>query len=233
MIFDEILSDAASAYPNEACGLVVRSASGLRVVPAKNLSPVPREHSVMDPRVWRQVAEGETVVATYHSHPDGVAQASPVDLVECDRSEVSMLIVGYPRGDLVRIEPTGSSRGIPYAGRPYRYGVLDCFTLIQDWYQRERQHLINRVDAPEGWWDRGESVFVDHVEKSGFRPLVVGEDPAYGDLILFQVQSRVPNHLGIHLGSQAFLHQPRNRLSTVDTYSGPWERMTYNTYRLK
>ena len=56
----------------------------------------------------------------------------------------------------------------------------------------------------------GLNYFDDLFEKFGFREV---QDPKIGDGILFKVYCNVPNHCGIYLGEDVFLHHAINRIS--------------------
>ncbi|MBV7255177.1 M67 family metallopeptidase [Pacificimonas sp. WHA3] len=82
---------AVSAYPDEACGLLlgrVGDAEGVQVIvetrPAQNISPTPRRAFEIDPAALFQAQRGARqggprLLGYYHSHPDGDLQPSPRD----------------------------------------------------------------------------------------------------------------------------------------------------------
>ena len=86
----QVVEAAEAAYPGECCGLLVGRQTPKGVVevtrahPAANLGKQPNRFEI-DPRLWvdlaRALGKGPTkVVGLYHSHPDGPAQPSAVDL---------------------------------------------------------------------------------------------------------------------------------------------------------
>jgi proteasome lid subunit RPN8/RPN11 len=80
-----ILAEAARAFPEEACGLLLgRNGQIERALPAANIHPIPQAHFEIDPqalvdahRAARQ--DGPDVLGYYHSHPCGPAQPSATD----------------------------------------------------------------------------------------------------------------------------------------------------------
>jgi proteasome lid subunit RPN8/RPN11 len=99
----QIMDAAEAAYPNECCGLLVghRQPNGVvevtRVHPSANLRPQ-RDRFEIDPRLWVDLARAlgkgpHQVVGLYHSHPDGPAQPSAVDLQAAWGEELVWLIV--------------------------------------------------------------------------------------------------------------------------------------------
>jgi proteasome lid subunit RPN8/RPN11 len=84
----EIRGEAATRYPNEACGLLLGSLASTgvhvtRTVPCENLAdPDDRGHAFMiDPREIFAVgrADGAALVGFFHSHPDAEAVPSVAD----------------------------------------------------------------------------------------------------------------------------------------------------------
>jgi proteasome lid subunit RPN8/RPN11 len=98
----QIMDAAEAAYPQECCGLLVghRQPNGVvtvvRVHASANLRPQ-RGRFEIDPGLWvdlsRALGKGpHQVVGLYHSHPDGPAQPSAVDLKAAWGEELVWLI---------------------------------------------------------------------------------------------------------------------------------------------
>lgn len=99
----QIVDAAEAAYPNECCGLLigVQHKNGVhevkRVAASRNLGKAPNRFEI-DPQLWVDVTRahraGPTrVVGLYHSHPDGPAQPSAIDLEAAWGEELVWLIV--------------------------------------------------------------------------------------------------------------------------------------------
>lgn len=220
MILEEMMQHAAEAAPHEACGLVVMAGKKHRLVRARNLADQPTLHFDLDPEAWLDVKDHEEVIGIYHSHPNGRAQPSQADRTSCELSGLPWHIVGYPSGEYTRIEPCGYEA--PYLERPYVWGVHDCYTLICDWYRREFGIQLEPVLCKEGWWNRGENLYVELFASRGF--VEVKDEPREGDVLLIQVNSPVPNHGAIHLGNGTILQHVQGRLSTKDRWGGVWAK---------
>jgi proteasome lid subunit RPN8/RPN11 len=84
-VFAALLSQAAAAAPNEACGLLLGSPDrAVRAVPARNVHPTPQTHFEIDPAalIAAHKAErqrGAAIAGYWHSHPGGGAAPSTTD----------------------------------------------------------------------------------------------------------------------------------------------------------
>ena len=83
--FDEIVTQARRAAPQECCGLLLGRGDAVEeVFPGRNVDDSPRTRYVMDPqdelRAFRLMDErGWDLVGIYHSHPETDAYPSETD----------------------------------------------------------------------------------------------------------------------------------------------------------
>ena len=84
---DALTAHLERAWPEEGCGAILRhEASGaLRFVPLPNVHPSPRTHYEIPPEAMLSLEreaqrEGERLTCFVHSHPDGAAELSAVDI---------------------------------------------------------------------------------------------------------------------------------------------------------
>ena len=221
---------AAGEYPNECCGLVVRRPGDVEAVywPCRNASTEPGRQFVIDARDWAAAEDAGELLAVCHSHPDASANPSSADRAMCERSGLPWIIVGWPSAVLKRVAPEGWQA--PLVGREFSYGVLDCYTLIQDYYARELGVLLPDFDrAHDGWWkaQAGRSalnLYRDGFAAAGF--LEVAGPPQVHDVLLMQVAADVENHGAVYAGDGVILHHLYGRLSAREVYGGYWTRVT-------
>jgi proteasome lid subunit RPN8/RPN11 len=82
-----MLAAAQNAHPNEACGLLLGTATHIALAQeCTNVAPDPRHHFEIDPAALiaahRAARDGGMAVAGYfHSHPNGLARPSTTDCV--------------------------------------------------------------------------------------------------------------------------------------------------------
>lgn len=222
-----MLEHAAVEAPRECCGLLLDGGDGLYYRPARNLAAGPAGHDrfTLDPEAWLTADTFGPAVAIVHSHPNASANPSMADRVGCERSGLPWLIVGWPSGAVVQLDPEGWQA--PLEGRAFHHGVLDCYTLVQDWYRREWNLLLPDFEREDGWWERGRglNLYRDGLAAAGFE-LVDTDQPQRGDGLLMRVLSEVENHAAVYLGDGMMLHHPYGQLSRRERWDWPWQRRT-------
>lgn len=80
-----LLAEAARAYPDEACGLLLGKGRVIdAALPVRNVHPDPGRHFELDPAALIAAhraarSGGPEVLGYYHSHPTGLAEPSATD----------------------------------------------------------------------------------------------------------------------------------------------------------
>lgn len=156
------------------------------------------------------------VVAVVHSHPKTNPAPSPADKVACEKSELPWFIVNPNTEGWGYYEPAGFE--LPYVGREFVHGVVDCYSLCRDWYGREWGLKLQDYDRRDQWWDHGQNLYLENFEKEGFHKIPI-EQLQRGDALLMQLVSPVPNHAAIYLGDSQILHHVQGRLSSRDVFT--------------
>lgn len=227
----KIYEHAMQAAPRECCGLLILpwERDGLEYWACRNVFPGGQDRFQIDPEDWVNVEEQGQVVGVLHSHPNASANPSMADRVGCERSGLPWVVVGLPSGVMKEVLPTGWQA--PYTGREFSHGVLDCYTLIQDWYLREPDLAIELpdFDREDDWWTRGDDLYMKHLAEAGFY-LVQGALQRH-DVVLMRIRAQQANHGAIYQGNGVLLHHLVGRLSCTDVYGGFWERNTVGVAR--
>lgn len=231
--------EAALQYPNEACGYVVAKGSKQQFVPCVNSADKPGlTFEISVDEYHRASAVGE-IIAVWHSHPNSTNVPSECDLVECENSEMPWFITGVTKVDdefafteTNTIEPNGYE--LDYLGRPYSYGVIDCYSLVVDYYKREYGIVLPRLPENRStrFWetDPPQPLMEEACEKIGL-DRVDGQEPQPGDIFLIQTGGSVANHVAVYIGDDMILHHCENRLSVRTIYGGYWHKHTVRMYR--
>lgn len=112
----------------------------------------------------------------------------------------------------------------PLIGRPYVFGVYDCYSVVSD------KLMEMGVELPEwprkffGEWNTPEFTPFDEQALVVGRP--VKDKYQAGDILLFNLgdYSGHTDHIGVLINERMFLHHPSSRVSRVDRFGSWWKR---------
>ena len=241
-----IEAHALKDYPRESCGLVVLVNGDETYWPCKNLAEG-NDSFIMCKEDWAEAEDAGEITAVVHSHPDADAAPSEADKLACEATQVPWVIVSVHENAVsgrTVTSPTGFKA--PLVGREFFHGFLDCYTLIQDWYEREAGILLPDFKRDDGWWDEGKNLYLEGFEKAGFRELAKDEIIQPGDVVLMSIRAKTANHAGVYLDTlplkespglhpvpNAMLHHMYGRLSERVVYGGFWLANTMLVIRHK
>lgn len=224
------LEHAKSLFPGEACGLVVVVRGKERYWPCRNLSTDPRDHFLMDPVDYAAAEEAGEITAIVHSHVYLPPIPSEADKVACEATGLKWHIVSLPNETWGELEPCGYEA--PLVGREHCWGTLDCWSIVRDWYKRERGIDLINLPRQRDFWKSGNDILGGNYVEAGFRLLTEEEKPEVGDVFLMQTgDSTVPNHVALYLGDDLILHHAEGRLSSRDVYGGWYKKHTVKVVR--
>lgn len=245
---DLIIAHMISEYPKEACGLLLENGG---YFPCENVRGSGEEFKISGEQ-WADAEELSPIVGVVHSHPDWVPVASEADRVMCEATGIPWHIYtvrGGPEGPYFDGSATITPGGYvsPLVGRSFHYGVLDCYTLVRDYYRREFDIDLGDYDCPEDWWNTGGDFYRELLPKAGMVQLegLPSEiELQEGDVILMMIKAPVPNHAAVYLKSGtlktepdlyptpgSILHHMYDQDSRRDVYGGYWLKNTVSVWR--
>lgn len=230
-VTDKIKAHALKEYPKEACGVVVDD----DYVPCKNIHPEPYKAFRIDPGYTSQLIKDGKLQAVIHSHPDGPGYPSEHDAVaQIDMDIIWGVVPVF--GDNTTCEPSHVNDIIwwgeqlptpPLLGRRFIWHVFHCWQLYRDWWKTERG--VQMAPADPHPLDFGDNVnaFVDRCEKWNHTNLgkIAIDDVQIGDLLLGRLRGKYPNHCGVYVGNDTFLHHPSGGASTEASLLRWWPRI--------
>nr|DAE39862.1 MAG TPA: MPN family protein [Caudoviricetes sp.] len=241
-----IKEHAVEQYPRECCGLIVADGRKERYKPCRNLAQDTGQFR-MSAEDWAMAEDAGRVLAVVHSHPDAPAMPSEADRAACEATGLPWVIVSVRDGDIADVHqfaPVGWKA--PLLGRQFFHGILDCYTLIRDWYAREACIELPDFEREDDWWKKGQDLYMQGFARAGFERVPDGMPLQAGDVVLMAVGASVANHAGIYLDKRplaeapdlhpvpnAMLHHLYGRLSERVVYGGYWQEVTRAVVRHK
>lgn len=224
-----IIDHAKAEHPRESCGVIV----GKEYIPCKNIAADDAQFEI-DPMDLVGAEKKGGIRAYVHSHPDGSTEPSMPDRVQMNLHGLPWVIANG--SEMAIHEPDGYQA--PLLGREYHHGLMDCYTLVRDYYQRELGITLNDYERQDCWWESKDSkpLYVDNFKKEGF---VEVDTIQKHDLILARLgRTEHINHALVFIGDGELksertedvigdclvLHHPYGRDSIREIYGEAWQR---------
>lgn len=223
-----VVEHAKKECPRESCGVLLVRNGVEGYYPCRNMSAASGQF-IMSPDDYAAAEEWGEVTAVVHSHCFTPPEPSQADRVACEMTELPWHIISVPNETWGYLEPCGYKA--PLVGREFSYGVLDCYTLVRDWFRQERGVELMDFDRDQfDWWKKGKDFYMENFAKAGFRRVLTEapqkESLEVGDCFLIQIGGPVPSHAAIYIGEDLMLHHLQNKLSSRDVYGGFWRKNT-------
>jgi proteasome lid subunit RPN8/RPN11 len=234
-IVDSIKKHAVECYPEESCGVVVSTKKGPIYVPCKNVHAEPTTSwKVSAEQTAKALTKGD-ILAVVHSHPEGPNYPSVVDQTQqIAGGEIWGIVpvIGTDVGNERVPVPSDilwwgdNLPPVPLERRRFIWGIFHCYQLYRDWFKQEYGVLLPTFAYSFDTFAE-EDVFVRNCERVGFRNLglIDMKNLLPGDMLVGHIRGRCPNHCGVYLGGDDFLHHPQNGVSGIALLSRWWEHI--------
>lgn len=207
---------AESVYPHESVGIVVDR----QYVPLENNHADPVNHFSIHPDILVEYAD--RIQAVIHSHPLENHPAYPSRADQITQAEWQI-----PFG-IQLINKEGAGNIIWYGdqlktpeleGRPYIFGVYDCYSIWRDYYRIHLGIELPNIHRNENFYLQGENLYMDNAKDFGFYQVDVA-DMQPNDIVLVRIRSAdIPNHGILYLGGDRGLHHMPYRASAMESIS--------------
>ena len=226
---EEALNHAKVEDPKECVGLLLNIRGKERYFPCRNLSMTAHQCFILDPEDYVKADNTGEIKAIVHSHPVTPPFPSEADKLGCEQSKLPWHIVNPKTEQWGYYEPCGYKP--PLKGRPWVWGVTDCWSLVRDFYKEEKNiELLDyeRPVTPQEFNDV--PLFERYAESTGFKELDPNETLKNGDILLMSIMYNTLNHVAIFLDGDV-LHHLTDRLSCKEPYSAWLQKCTGKRYR--
>ena len=212
------VQQAAAAQPErEVCGFVLDN--GLVVeVPNRAKDPVGEfEISPTDYAHWDEVG----IKGVWHSHLE-LDAFSPLDQQVMATDTLPWAVYCLKTGNFTQADPAGIA---PLEGRPFCFGVYDCYSLVSDKLAELGVQLPSWPRGRWGEWNTPEFQPFDEQWAHVGKPVTNGVYQA-GDILLMNLGDHKghTDHVGVFVDHRRFLHHPAEKLSRLQTFGKHWER---------
>lgn len=217
---------AEAVHPKETCGFILDDGS---VVECVNTSTVADQFTIAAEDTALYL---EDAIACWHSHAN-YSGFSPTDVKACKQLNLPYAVWDCGGSQSFWLDPQQSAGLI---GRPWNYGVYDCYSAVRDWYWQQMGVAMGDYKREyEGEWStRGFTHFEDNFAAEGFVRLPSTVDLIRGDIILFRIRNQnCCNHVAVVEDPDAnLLYQHLvGRLSGTTAYSGYFRENAYMVVR--
>jgi len=223
----DILLHLNQEYPREGCGIVLNKRGTLEYVPCENVAEGDEEFKISAQDYIRASLKGD-IHAIVHSHPDGSCEPSEADINASNFLGIPYWIYSVPYNKEYIYSPEKLAK--PLLGKTYEFGKNDCYSLTRDYYYTKLGITLPSIPFEDNFWEKGINYFDDLQHTFGF---VTVEEPKEHDMIIFNVMSDIPNHCGIYIGEDNFLHHAVDRLSCRESLHSIWGRFITRYIRCK
>ena len=214
---DKALAHAKEQDPKESVGLLLNIKGKEIYFPCRNLALTAHQCFILDPEDYVKADEAGQITGIVHSHPTTPAVASEADKLSCENSGLPWYIVNPKTETWGFYEPSGYKA--PIIGRPWVWGVTDCWSLVRDWYKENKNIELRDWQRPLTVEEfLKDPMFERCAWRTGFRELRPEESLKNGDLLFMSILNPGLNHVALFFDGDV-IHHLTDRLSCREPYS--------------
>lgn len=238
-----IRNHALQDKTKECCGIIVKNwpessivlDSTIFCVKCNNVSESPEKSFIIDYNDVKKYGL-ENIVAFYHSHPLK-CEFSVGDMAFSEKLDRKFILYCIETGEFKIYEPNGHKT--PYIDRTFFIGILDCFSLLIDYYKRELNIELPDINDKMRYeykqWKNKDyicnyTILKDYFLSNGF---IKVDNLKKHDVVEVKFKDiKFPSHVGVYLGDYKIL-QHIYEYSSIENYNNSLKRMTTAVYRHK
>lgn len=210
----------ASAKPEEeVCGFVLEDGS---VIDVPNIASDPKTTFEISPSDYVR-ADLCGIKGVWHSHLE-LDGFSPLDQQVLYQDTLPWSVYCLRTAKFHQCDPVTTA---PLLGRPFCFGVYDCYSLVSDKLAEMGVQLPSWPRGDYGEWNTPLFRPFDEESWTVGAPVI---DGLYreGDILLMNLGDHQghTDHVGVFVDRNRFLHHPAERESRLDRFGSWWQRRT-------
>ena len=204
----------------ERCGFVLLNG---KVVEVQNQAANTQTHFQISPQDYVRWEESAGIKGVWHSHLD-LDGFSPLDQQVLSQDILPWAVYCLRTGKFHQCDPETKA---PLLGRPFVFGIYDCYSLITDKLAELGVELPIWPRGEWGEWNTPGFMPFDQQAEAVGRPVFNG---CYqeGDILLMNLGDHEghSDHVGVFIDGRRFLHHPVDHVSRIDRFGSWWKRRT-------
>lgn len=212
----EIRDHAVDRIEEETCGFVLTDGT---VVAVANEAEDKANRFMIGPVAYAKY--DEAIAGVWHSHLE-LAGFSELDQQVLSADVLPWAVYCLMDDSFHECDPNTVA---PFEGRPFVFGVYDCYSLISDFLKSEGVDLPPWTRGTWGEWNTPGFTPFDDESKNYGKP-VGNERYQAGDILLLNLgdYANHTDHVGVFVNNKQFLHHPSQGVSRLQTFGSYWKR---------
>jgi len=210
---------AAQNPGEELCGFVMEGGSVVQCVNVAADTTNQFEICPFEYCKW----EAKGIKGVWHTHLE-LDAFSPLDQQVMATDTLPWAVYCLRTDKFHQCDPTSTA---PFVGRPFCYGIYDCYSLITDKLEELGVQLPAWPRGRYGEWNTPDFNPFD-LQAAGVGKEVTNGVYSEGDILLMNLGDHPghTDHVGVFVSDRTFLHHPSERPSRIDVYGSWWKRKT-------
>lgn len=221
---NQIREYALSNKEIETCGLVLMSGNSTFIYPCRNISSNKEKFFELSPLNYLRAWDGgkNKIIGMFHSQQS--TKPSHLDIINYQNHKIPSYIYSFESDEVIEVTDQHLKYN-KYLGRPFEIGKQDCFSLVIDFYQNEKNINISNYPRKDNWYKENPNIIQDNYKREGFIKVKL-EELLPEDII------EINNyHFGIYLEGDLLLSHERNKFSNIERLTPLLKKRISNIYR--
>lgn len=206
----------------EVGGVILNKCGDFSAIKCQNVSESPENSFFINRQEWLDLEKEGKISAVFHSHREEPTSFSEADIYMSEKMKIISILFNTLNQEFLVYAPKGIK--INLIGRPYYPGILDCISLVVDYYKQKlninisdlshafrffpdilkKTQLIKKINKE----DSGK--LEEYYKSNGFIEIGKSKKIKKGDLILSRSAEYIQpsSHVAIYIGDGKILHHP-------------------------